>query len=559
MRECYGRLLRILRTNLAQHRHTVVTGTPGGGKTLFGHVAGKQLLSEGYVVIYVYQGWNCAHLFLPENIPASVGALLGKYGVQVPDTRPAWAGRFTSNSPIALADEAKHLYDGLSSLMTSRVVVIVDPPRMFGKDVFPAPPCGSLVVASPGTTRVNLSVLADGEGDKIWMPLWTEEELQKLLQARLPAGQVLSEEARVLLAGRVKRFGPIPRWVARARPHAVMVAAASLTLKDALALLGGADFQAALNPNSSSPELSGMLVHVVPNNLDFSFSHKQFASSSVEREVMCKMYKHHRQELRVMLAASSDLRSFSQLVGDISENAWCVALQSGGTFELHELFATPSARGGHTYSNGAKRTVTLPPTAGRYSYTQNLTDVRDLMPVGDEQGTFLTFDKPNVPTVDCVLCFHENTGDAIFGAGSTAQGAFGTAMGTPPAATAATTTSSSSSTSVAAAAAPDATPDAAAAPPPLPPPLCAVGGQMTINTEHGCNAQGLANAIDAAARSSQGRLVCFHYVIVTNEERAESFTWTKPTGTGATDSRFVKVRQWVLVVKKDKLAEFTRA
>jgi hypothetical protein len=75
--------------------------------------------------------------------------------------------------------------------------------------------------------------------------------------------------------------------------------------------------------------------------------------------------------------------------------------------------------------------------------------------------------------------------------------------------------------------------------------------RKTINTEYSLNADGLTKALNAVERSCNGGKYCFHYVIVTNEERASQFQWTKPSGVGAQDDeRFGHVRQWVLVVKK---------
>jgi len=42
-----------------------------------------------------------------------------------------------------------------------------------------------------------------------------------------------------------------------------------------------------------------------------------------------------------------------------------------------------------------------------------------------------------------------------------------------------------------------------------------------------------------------------HYVVVTNEEHGDDFHWTKPS---TEEERFSKVRQWVLVVKKEALS-----
>ena len=486
--------------------HTIVTGTPGIGKTMFGHYAVKQFLENNYAVIYIYMGWNNTHLFLPKEPHKFVLELLTRYGVAVPSNLPKWIGRF--DGEVCLSYDADALYQELVSLEKG-IVVVVDPPKLFGKGVFAPPRCGALVVASPGTTKSNLSVLADAHGLTLFMPLWTMDELVTLMRARLKASETLTQADLDQLEIRVGRFGPIPRYVAKANTsHEEMLETAQDVLTTALNKINPAGIREALNPDSTSPEVSGVLVHL-SSNADFRFSQKKFASDMIEKEIMYRCFAERREDLVQMLAACNSIASFSQTVGNLSERVWCSVLRRGGSYSLQELLPPASKKRGAKPRRGVKRAITLPLMGTRYSARQKLSDVgaNDLVPSADEAGVFLSFLKGNVPNVDALCCVPASKGHEIFG----------------------TTSSPTDGMTV-------------------------LALQMTINKEHKLNGHGLLLVLDTAARACGPGTPSVHYVVVTNEEHGDDFHWTKPS---VEDDQLFKVRQWVLVVEKEALSAVT--
>ena len=186
----------------------------------------------------------------------------------------------------------------------------------------------------------------------------------------------------------------------------------------------------------------------------------------------------------------------------------------------------PNAKG----PRGSKSAVKLPPTGVRYSARQFLTDVAagELVPRFDEAnqvheaGTFLTFLKGNVPTVDALCCLPAAKGDEIFGAGSTLAGGLGAVAGDGNAG------------------------------------MTVLALQVTVNLEHKLNGLGLQCVLNTVMRACGPGQHCVHYVVVTNERCAGDMEWTKPTAVEPADPRFAKVRQYVLAVDEQAVMTATR-
>jgi len=153
----------------------------------------------------------------------------------------------------------------------------------------------------------------------LFMPLWSKDEIAAMMQARLPPEAQLSQEDLDNLEIRIGRFGGVPRWVAAAdADHAQMMDRASKQLAIALSTLTSEKIADALNTDSASPDISGMLVHLLPNP-NFTLATKRFASDMIEKEIIYRCYSSERANVARMLTVCSGFTSYSQTVGHMSE------------------------------------------------------------------------------------------------------------------------------------------------------------------------------------------------------------------------------------------------
>jgi hypothetical protein len=418
IRSCYEQLFGICAPLLKSGRKCIVTGTPGIGKSMFGYYSNHQLLRESVTVIYIYMGWECCHLYVPENPGQKVLETLRRLDVEFLKLNEAgWVGRFIPNGATELSQESKELYGALTKL-EGEVIVILDPPRGWGADVFKNPPCGLLVVTPPTPER-TLAVNSQAGTFGFYMPLWTFEEVKSLLIAREGQGQI-SDEDEGQLKLRSIRFGNIPRYIAQvSRSHLEMIKLAERATQEVIQQLSGPTMAQVVNPMSAVPQVSGRIIHLVATD-DFERATKRFGSEMIERQILVHFHRSQRHAWSLFAESVRDVNGFSQMLGVRSEIWWHSALQAGGVFTLERLF-TKTPRLNATYRKGPSRSLTFPESAARYSAKQNLSDITNLWDLQASEseyvGLYFHFLKGNVPAIDSIWVLDGATGKEMFDPG----------------------------------------------------------------------------------------------------------------------------------------------
>jgi len=403
VRSCYEQLFGTCAPLLKSGRKCTVTGTPGIGKSMFGYYSNHRLLREDVTVIYIYMGWECCHLYVPENPGQKVLKTLRRLDVELPNrTEAGWVGRFIPNSATELAQESKELYGALTEL-EGEVVVILDPPKGWGADVFKNPPCGVLIVTSPTPER-TLAIDSQAGTFCFYMPLWTFEELKSLLIARQGSGQISDEEEGQLKLRSI-RFGNIPRYIAQVnRSHLEMIMLAENTTYRVIQQLSGPTMVQVVTPTSAVPQVSGRIIHLEAAS-DFMRASKRFASEMIERQILVHFQRSQRHAWSLFAESVRDVNGFSQMVGVRSEIWWHSALQAGGVFTLEQLY-NKTSRSNASYRKCPLRSFTFPGSAARYSAKQNLSDIANLWDLQASEsafaGLYFHFLKGNVPAIDSI-------------------------------------------------------------------------------------------------------------------------------------------------------------
>jgi len=419
VRSCYEQLFGICAPLLKSGRKCTVTGTPGIGKSMFGYYSNHRLLREGVTVIYIYMGWECCHLYVPENPGRKVLETLGRLDVKLPNLNEGgWVGRFIPNGATELAQDSKELYGALIKL-EGEVVVILDPPRGWGADVFKNPPCGVLVVTSPTPER-TLAINSQAGTFSFYMPLWTLEEVKSLLMARESSGQISDEEEGQLKLRSI-RFGNIPRYIAQVnRSHLEMIMLAENATHEVIQQLSGPTMVQVVTPTSAVPQVSGRIIHLEAAS-DFMRASKRFASEMIERQILVHFQRSQRHAWSVFAESVRDVNGFSQMVGVRSEIWWHSALQAGGVFTLEQLY-NKTSRLNSSYRKGPLRSITSPESAARYSAKQNLSDITNLWDLQESEsafaGLYFNFLKGNAPPIDSIWVLDGAKGKDIFDPGS---------------------------------------------------------------------------------------------------------------------------------------------
>jgi hypothetical protein len=454
VRSCYEKLYGICSPLLKSGRKCIVTGTPGIGKSMFGYYSTHQLLRDAVTVIYIYMGWECCHLYLPEKPGKRVLETLHRLDVEVSNVRKSqWVGRFIPNGASELAHHSRELYGALTRL-EGEVVVMLDPPKNWGADLFKNPACGVLVVTSPTPER-SLAINAQGDALSLYMPFWTFEEVTSLLIARKGEGQVSKEEL-AQLQMRYVRFGGIPRYIAAVnRSHAEMVELSEQSTQAAIQQLSGPMMTLAVNPWSALPQVSGRIIHLVPS-ADFKRATKTFGSEMIERQILIQFHRDQRHTWSLFAESVRCVNGFAQMVGVRSEIWWHSALQAGGMFTLEQLF-NKTSRLNATYHKGPLRSVAFPESVARYSAKQKLSDITSLWDLqaceSAYSGLYFHFLKGNVPAFDSIWVLDGAKGKNIFD------------------------------------------PEAGSAPP-----VYVCGVQMTLSENHALNLKGVETFLDLVAR-----------------------------------------------------------
>jgi hypothetical protein len=530
IRECFPRLYETVKNRVLDGKFISLTGTPGLGKSMFAYYVALRLLHEKNVaVIFIHMGWQETHLFLPNNVPDRVKAVLAKYGP--PEKEVGWVGRLLG-TPSGLQFDtdisAKKLYQDLTCLVGD-VVVILDPPRDFGEAVFQPPSTGLFIATSPRPVR---STSADVQGGlvEIYFPLWTLEEIRRLVRER--SQRELTPKELGELEYRFLLFGGVPRWIVKPNiSHDEMVFTALQKTKNAISRVSSATLKEMFDPRSSQPDVSGLLIHLKVVNAEFTETKKKFASAMVELELYRRGYDTGRAELRHFLSAARDIEGFKQAAGNLYESSWHVILQHGAEVELEELFDRSNGRGPYP-PNSKKQKITLPSTSSRYSARQNLDDVRDLLPKENELGTYLHILATNVPSVDAITVVPMSVAGTIFGSttSNVGSGASGSSRALKRRKHAAESMPLSTKAE-----------------------WCMIAYQHAISVKDKLNVEGCTNVMNLSERACGPSPSCVHFVFVTTPSRAAQYHFVKVEA----EPRFKKVRQWLLTVSDDLISAFS--
>ena len=219
------------------------------------------------------------------------------------------------------------------------------------------------------------------------------------------------------MASRELRFGGIPRYVAKPDlTHEEMIQLASDDTNRAIQDLTGESMKDLVNPVSSNPQASGLIVHLLAGP-DFQRVGKKFASEMVERQILVQFQGSEREAWTAFAGAVRDFKGFATLVGSRSEIWWHSALQTGGDYVLEELLNKSSKRG--KYRKGEPQKATFPTSEARYSAKQKLTDIESLWdglqpPAAPHGGLYYHFLKGNVPAIDSIWVIKGVHGQRIF-------------------------------------------------------------------------------------------------------------------------------------------------
>jgi hypothetical protein len=253
IRDCFTPLYELVKELVLPGKYCSLTGTPGLGKSMFAYYLALRLLREENVaVIFMHMGWNETHLFLPEQVPEKVKAVLERFE-PLEQKEAGWIGRFLA-TPFNLdrgeGNSAESLYSQLTSLKGD-VVLILDPPRDFGHAVFTPPNTGMFIATSPRPARAT-SADAQGNVHDVFFPVWSLDEVKRLLRERkgsdLDSKEVEELEARYLM------FGGVPRWIAKpGTPHEEMMTLALDKTTSAIASVTAATLVDLFNPRSTQP------------------------------------------------------------------------------------------------------------------------------------------------------------------------------------------------------------------------------------------------------------------------------------------------------------------
>jgi hypothetical protein len=412
------------------------------------------------------------------------------------------------------------------------VVVILDPPRNFGDDVFQPPSTGLFIATSPRPAR---STSADMQGGlvEIYFPIWTLNEMQRLLSERMQ--RELKEDELRELETRFHLFGGVPRWIAKPNAsHDEMVSIALQKTGKAIASVSRLTLVDMFNPRSSQPDVSGLLIHLKVVDEGFTETKKKFASAMVEVELYLQFYNAGRMDLRYFLTAARDIEGFKQAAGKLHEPSWHAVLQHGAEVELEELFNRTSDRGKYP-PNSKKQKIKLPSTASRYSARQNLDDVSDLRPSKSELGTYLHFLASNVPSVDALSVVPMATATRIFGSTSSTTPIPGASASGPFAAVKTRKRTSEGSASSAKA------------------DWCMIAYQHAISVKDKLHSGGVTTVMNLSERVCGSTPASVQFVFVTTPTRAAQYHFVEVEA----EPRFRNVRQWLLTVPDDLLAVFT--
>ena len=319
IRPCYEKLYDKINQNLLIGEKCVVTGTPGIGKSMFGYYAMHRLLDQGITVIYIYMGWACCHLYVPQSPSKLVMETLARLDIPVAETTDGerWLGRFIPEGIATLVEDSMALYSALVELIGD-VVVIVDPPRVWGADLFKNPKCGLLMVTSPTPERTT-AVKSEGDAFTLYMPLWSSDEIKNLVRAR-KNGVDLTEEEKMQLELRELRFGSIPRYIAQVKhDHSQMLAIGDNETKNIIKALSSTKMYEITNPMSVNPDISGRIIHIEVVNDQLDSFRKRFASEMIERQILVHFHRSERHSWSAFAACVRDVKGFAAMVGVQSE------------------------------------------------------------------------------------------------------------------------------------------------------------------------------------------------------------------------------------------------
>jgi len=394
------------------------------------------------------------------------------------------------------------------------------------------------VATSPRPQRAT-SVNAQGNVHEIFFPMWSLEEVKRLLRERKGSDLTPQEEKEIEI--RFAYFGGVPRRIAKPGvSHDAMMEFALGETKKAIASTSDTTLVDLFNPRSNDPDASSCLIHMKADE-DFKNTGKKFASAMVEVELNLRFYDAEKASLRRFLAAAKDIDGFKQTAGTLFESWWHVALQQGADVLVEEMFDRKGNRGKYPVNSTARK-VKLPQTASRYSARQKLDDVIDLLPRSGEVGTYLRFLVSNVPSTDSLSVVDAKTADSLFGADSTMISTTTMAAvpqimtatsklrkrGAPVTGTQTTTTKTKSA-------------------------WCMIAYQHAISSKDHLNAEGITRVMDLSESTCGPTPACVHFVIVTTASRASQYHFINVEA----EKRFAHVRQWLFILSDESLARLT--
>jgi hypothetical protein len=393
------------------------------------------------------------------------------------------------------------------------------------------------IATSPRPAR-STSADAQGNVEEVFFPIWSLQEVKRLLKERKEGDLTPQEVAEIEI--RFVYFGGVPRWIARPdTSHDRMMRLGMYKTHNAIASVSSATLPEMFNPRSTDPSASGLLIHIKVDD-NFGNAGKKFASAMVEVELNRRFYDAEKTALRVFLAAAKDIEGFKQTAGILFESWWHVVLQRGVEVQLQEMFDRKSIKEEYP-PNSAPRNIELPQTASRYSARQNLDDVHNLLPdkATGELGTYLRFLVPNVPSVDALSVVDLTIADSIFGADSTLMTREEEEVasrrkkrkGNSSVGTEAQTTTKTKA------------------------PWCMIAYRHAISGKEKLSPEGITRVMDLSMHACGDVPASVHFVVVTTASHADQYHLFKVEA----EKRFTQVRQWLLILPDDWLVRLTSA
>ncbi|BDA41052.1 probable crinkler effector protein 16 [Coccomyxa sp. Obi] len=286
VRDCYRQLLNIVIDGTGQH--TLVTGTPGIGKSCWQYYLLQHLASEGHTVVLDWAGADEAFLLCPE------GAFVG--------------------SKTAFKAE----------LMNPENFYLVDAKLPMGSEARTIETCSPM--------HSKQWVFVKERARKRIMPPWTLGELE----AALPLFPAVSRER---LHELYFMWGGSVRWaLARANQSETANKESVALLEEAIGRSTLPALQRAVGVGGSdaTQEVSSLLVHYIPDE-DMIVSRVVMASQYVCDRVCETLLQNYKLDLLNFLTASTGDSALSVLRGNLFESFTHCLLKEGGQFKVRYL------------------------------------------------------------------------------------------------------------------------------------------------------------------------------------------------------------------------------